>query len=145
MAHAAAPSAIAAPKEWDDPRIALTAHLFQQEITDRAYEVRATVVDQRLFAAAIHAPAGHEGPDWRRDSDAFTHTPLVLPGNIEDRVREMMRRLGLVFAALDFIVDTHGTHHLVDVNAGGQWAWIDSTREPITDAIADLLQKGHTP
>ncbi|GGZ56724.1 ATP-grasp ribosomal peptide maturase [Streptomyces inusitatus] len=131
-------------EQWREPRIALTAHLFQREITDRAYEVRVAVVAGRLFAAAIHAPAGHTGPDWRHDSDAFTHTVIDLPASIADAVREMMRRLGLVFAALDFIVDGQGAHYLVDVNAGGQWAWIEPTREPITHAIADLLQKGST-
>ncbi|MGW0731145.1 hypothetical protein [Streptomyces sp. NPDC002851] len=53
-----------------------------------------------------------------------------------------MSRLQLVFAALDFIVDTKGTYYLGDVHPGGQWAWIDLTREPITHALADLLEKG---
>ncbi|MCW5253923.1 RimK domain-containing protein [Streptomyces sp. SHP 1-2] len=129
-------------EQWDDPRIALTAHLFQREITDRVYEVRATVVGDRVLAAAIHAPAGHTRPDWRQDSDAFTHTAIRLPTPTEDGARVLTRRLGLVFAALDFLVDARGTHHLVDVNAGGQWAWIEPTRAPITHAIADVLQKG---
>ncbi|MFD9636917.1 hypothetical protein [Streptomyces violascens] len=53
----------------------------------------------------------------------------------------MMRRLGLVFAALDFVVDSTGVHYLIDVNPGGQWAWIDLTRDAIIHALADLLQE----
>ena len=39
------------------------------------------------------------------------------------------------------IVDTGGTHWLIDVNAGGQWAFVDCTRTAITHALADLLEK----
>ncbi|MFK0294836.1 MvdC/MvdD family ATP grasp protein [Streptomyces sp. NPDC090442] len=132
------------PEQWNDPRIALTAHLFQREIVNKAYEVRVTVVDGRLFPAAIHASAGAALLDWRQHSREHTYELATLPRHVQDGIRAMMRRLGLTFAALDFIVDTQGAHHLVDVNAGGQWAWIDVTREAITHAIADLLQKGHT-
>ncbi|MFI1205618.1 MvdC/MvdD family ATP grasp protein [Streptomyces sp. NPDC020883] len=131
------------PEQWHDPRIALTAHLFQREIVNKAYEVRVAVVDGQLFPAEIHATAG-AALDWRQNSREHTYRPATLPRHIEDGIRTMMRRLGLVFAALDFIVDTQGAHHLVDVNAGGQWAWIGATRQAITHAIADLLQKGHT-
>ncbi|MFE4665371.1 RimK domain-containing protein [Streptomyces sp. NPDC056716] len=128
--------------QWDDPRIALTAHLFQREITDKTHEIRVTVVDRHLFPVAIHPPAEGAPVDWRPDSRTFTHTPTTLPGYISDGIPELMCRLGLVYAALDFIVDFKGAHHLVDVNPGGQWAWIEPTREPITQAIADLLEKG---
>ncbi|WP_137991289.1 MvdC/MvdD family ATP grasp protein [Streptomyces vilmorinianum] len=132
------------PEQHADPRIALTAHLFQREITNKAYEIRVTVVDGELFPVTIHAPAGPGRLDWRRDSKNLTYAPATLPGYIRDGIREMMRRLGLVYAALDFIVDAHGAHWLVDVNPGGQWAWIDQTRDAITRALADLLEKGST-
>jgi ATP-grasp ribosomal peptide maturase len=131
-------------EQLNDPRIALTAHLFQREITDKAFEIRVTVVDGQLFPVAIHAPAGPARLDWRRDSASLTYTPASLPGYVQDGVREMLRRLGLVYASLDFIVDAKGAHYLVDVNPGGQWAWIDLTRDAITHAIADLLEKGST-
>lgn len=140
------------PEQWDDPRIALTAHLFQREITAKAYEIRVTVVDGQLFPVAItpaRSPAewpadGEPQVDWRQNSKEFNHTATALPGNVQDGIREMMDRLGLVFAALDFIVDQNGAHYLVDVNPGGQWAWIETTRDAISTAIADLLEKGHT-
>lgn len=127
-----------------DPRIALTAHLFQREITDKAFEIRVAVVDGQLFPVALHAPAGPARLDWRRDSASLSYNLVTLPGYIQDGIREMMRRLGLVYASLDFIVDSKGAHYLVDVNPGGQWAWIDLTRNAITHAIADLLEKGST-
>nr|WSZ96229.1 hypothetical protein OH820_11695 [Streptomyces sp. NBC_00857] len=131
-------------EQWNDPRIALTAHLFQREITDKAYEVRVTVVDGQLFPVAVHAPDGPARLDWRRDGDSLTYGPAELPAAVADGIRTLLDRLGLVFAALDLIVDSKGTHHLIDVNANGQWAWIDRTREPITHTLADLLEKGTT-
>ncbi|MEU8761946.1 MvdC/MvdD family ATP grasp protein [Streptomyces sp. NPDC048659] len=130
------------PEQYGDPRIALTAHLFQREITHKAYEIRVTVVDGQLFPVTVHAPAGPGRLDWRRDTRNLTYAPARLPGYLRDGIREMMRRLGLVYAALDFIVDRAGAHWLVDVNPGGQWAWIDLTRDALTQALADLLEKG---
>ncbi|MFD5435996.1 MvdC/MvdD family ATP grasp protein [Kitasatospora sp. NPDC127067] len=129
---------------WDDPRAALTAHLYQQEITDKAYEVRVTCVAGQLFPVRIDAPDGPGRLDWRTDSKNLTYTPERLPEPIRTGILDMLRRLGLVFAAVDLIVDRSGTHWLVDVNPGGQWAWIDVTRDAVTNAIADLLQKGTT-
>lgn len=131
-------------EQYAEPRIALTAHLFQREITDKAPEVRVTVVDGRLFPVSIHAPDGPARLDWRRDSASLTYMPAQLPAPVAEGVRALLRALGLVFAALDFIVDTAGRHYLIDVNPGGQWAWIDHTREAVTHALADLFEKGTT-
>ncbi|NML53352.1 hypothetical protein HHL19_06420 [Streptomyces sp. R302] len=131
------------PEQYADSRIALTAHLFQREITDKAYEVRVAVVDGQLFPVAVHAAAGPEQLDWRRDSAGHSYSAVTMPDPVREGVRVMMRRLGLVYAALDFIVDSRGTYFLIDVNPNGQWAWIDLTRDAITHALADLLEKGH--
>lgn len=130
------------PEQFGDPRIGLTAHLFQREITDKAFEVRVTAVAGQLFPVAVHAPEGPASLDWRRDSSILAYTPAELPSDVAHGIRAMLRGLGLVYAALDLIVDTTGTHYLIDVNPGGQWAWIDLTREAITHALADLLEKG---
>lgn len=130
------------PEDWPNPRISLTAHLFQQEIVDKAYEVRVTIVGDRIFPVQIHAPEGPGRLDWRRDSGNLRYEADELPPAVERGLVDMMERLGLVFAGVDLIVDTAGTHWLVDVNAGGQWAWIDLVRDDITHAIADLLEKG---
>ncbi|MFJ1590146.1 MvdC/MvdD family ATP grasp protein [Kitasatospora albolonga] len=129
------------PDQFSNPRIRLTAHLFQREITTKAYEIRVTAVAGQLFPVALHAPDGPARLDWRRDSSSLTHTPAELPASVAHGIRTVLRDLGLVYAALDLIVDTDGTHYLIDVNPGGQWAWIDLTREPITHALADFLEK----
>ncbi|GAA0482995.1 ATP-grasp ribosomal peptide maturase [Streptomyces stramineus] len=130
------------PEQWTDPRIALTAHLFQREITDKAYEIRVTVVNGQVFPVAIHAPSGPARLDWRHDSRSLHYSSALLPSDVQRGIETLMWRLDLSFAALDFIVDSNGTHYLVDVNPNGQWAWIDQTRDAITHALANLLEKG---
>ncbi|WP_436785770.1 MvdC/MvdD family ATP grasp protein [Yinghuangia sp. YIM S10712] len=131
------------PQDWPNLRIGLTTHLFQQEIVDKAYEVRVTIVGNRMFPVRIHAPEGPGRLDWRRDSGNLRYEADELPASIERGLNDMMRSLGLVFAGIDLIVDSTGTHWLIDVNTGGQWAWIDLVRDDITAAIADLLEKGN--
>ncbi|WP_216355944.1 MvdC/MvdD family ATP grasp protein [Streptomyces sp. MP131-18] len=130
------------PHRWNDPRISLTAHLFQREITDKAYEIRVAAVDGRLFPVVIRAPEGPGRLDWRRDIDNLNYTSTTLPTAVEEGIHTLLHSLGLVFATLDIIVDTQNVHYLVDVNANGQWGWIDQTHEPIIHALADLLEKG---
>ncbi|WP_370152277.1 MvdC/MvdD family ATP grasp protein [Streptacidiphilus sp. EB129] len=129
------------PEQWDDPRIALTAHLFQREISDKVFEVRVTCVAGELFAARIDASEGPGRLDWRTDSANLRYTEIELPLTLRAGILDMLYRLGLVYAAIDLIVDTAGTYWLIDVNAGGQWAFIDCTRTAITQALADLLEK----
>ncbi len=53
-----------------------------------------------------------------------------------------MEHLGLVFAALDFVVGSDGTWWAVDVNSSGQWAWLElQAGVPISAALADLLKE----
>jgi hypothetical protein len=100
--------------QWSNPRIGLTTHLFQREITDKAYEVRVTVVADQMFPVRIDAPEGPGRLDWRRDSPHLAYSPAELPDQVQGGIRDMMDRLGLVFAAIDLIVDQQGTHWLID-------------------------------
>ncbi|MEU1819689.1 MvdC/MvdD family ATP grasp protein [Streptomyces roseifaciens] len=78
------------PEQWTDPRIGLTAHLFQREITDKAYEVRVTVVNGQTFPVAIHAPAGPVRLDWRRDSHSLHYSTALLPPEVQRGIEAMM-------------------------------------------------------
>ncbi|TDC77502.1 MvdC/MvdD family ATP grasp protein [Streptomyces hainanensis] len=125
----------------DDDRIALTAHLFQQRIVDKEFEIRVTVVGDRVFPVEVHAPEGAGRVDWRRDTPNLTYRSTVLPSPMSERILMLTRRFALKFAALDFIVDSRGTHYLVDVNPNGQWSWIPEFRQRVPQALADLLEQ----
>lgn len=62
---------------------------------------------------------------------------MNLPSNVESSLLAMTERLGLAFAAADFVVTADDRHYLVDLNPSGQWGWIqEATGLPIAAAIA---------
>ena len=119
--------------------IAGSMHLLQRRIT-AAYAARLTVVDGRIFAAAIHAHSDAARMDWRSDYDALTYEAVDPPVDVAEGVRIMMNRLSLRFGALDFLVTEQGEWYFLEVNPNGQWAWIEQeTGLRISSAIADAL------
>ncbi|MFD8477994.1 hypothetical protein [Kitasatospora sp. NPDC059673] len=63
-----------------------------------------------------------------------------MPEVVADGVRSLMAVFGLRYAALDFLVDNDGTWYLVDLNPNGQFGFVPDLREPITTALANLLE-----
>jgi ATP-grasp ribosomal peptide maturase len=122
-----------------DSRISLTASQFQQRIP-KVRDVRATVVGRRVFAANIVADTDGGLLDWRSDYAALRYEQVSLPPRVESSLLTMTERLGLVFAAADFVVTADDRHYLVDLNPSGQWGWIqEATGLPIAAAIAAQL------
>ncbi|MET8183341.1 ATP-grasp ribosomal peptide maturase [Streptomyces sp. NPDC005336] len=129
------------PSDLDDLRgISTTAHLFQSWVS-KEYEVRLTVVGERMFAAAIHAGSEAAHEDWRSDYGSLTYTTTTVPEQVVAGMRRLMERLQLRYGAADFIVDPQGQWTFLEVNPCGQWDWIQgATGLPIAKAIADELQ-----
>ncbi len=127
------------PEDIDDS-VALTAHQFQEWVP-KVFEVRLTVVGTQMFAARIRAGSEASRIDFRSDYDSLAYGPCAVPERVRDGVRKLMSEFGLRYSALDFLVNKHGHWYLVDVNPNGQWAFVPFLREPITQAIADLLER----
>ncbi|MEV8395290.1 MULTISPECIES: ATP-grasp ribosomal peptide maturase [unclassified Streptomyces] len=120
--------------------LGVTAHLFQAW-ADKAYEVRLTVVGNRMFATEIHAgsEAGYE--DWRTDYASLAYFAADTPPHIASGVRRLLDRLALRYAALDFVVSPNNEWTFLEANPCGQWDWIaHEAGHPIAEAIADELQ-----
>jgi ATP-grasp ribosomal peptide maturase len=132
------PTTAVATSDMADLRVALTAHQFQQRVP-KVRDVRATVVGRQVFAASILSPDA--GPiDWRTNYAALRYEPVSLPPQVEAALLALLDRLGLVFAAADFVVTADGGHHFVDLNPSGQWGWIqEATGLPIAAALAAHL------
>ncbi|MGH3687483.1 MAG: ATP-grasp ribosomal peptide maturase [Pseudonocardiaceae bacterium] len=123
--------------------VEVTAHLFQEWIGDKAYEVRVTAVGDVLFAAAIHAASDAARIDWRSDFNALTYTQVDLPPQVNAGIRRYLAAMGLRYGAFDFVVTSNDDYIFLECNPGGQYGWIEAnTTLPITDALADLLEKG---
>ncbi len=128
------------PEQAGGPSVAHTMHLFQQWVP-KDYEVRLTVVDDQFFAARIDARTAAAKVDWRADYHALDYTVIDTPKFIRTRVTELLRRLGLRFGAMDFVVAPDGEWWFLECNPNGQWAWIETeTAMPIAAALADALE-----
>jgi glutathione synthase/RimK-type ligase-like ATP-grasp enzyme len=120
--------------------VAHTMHLFQERIHPKAFEVRLTVVGENMFPLRIDARTEAGRTDWRADHDELDYSITDVPAYVRQGVRAMMRHLGLIYAAIDFIVDDQEQWVFAgDVNPNGQWAWGHPLRDAITDALADEL------
>jgi ATP-grasp ribosomal peptide maturase len=123
----------------DGEGVSSTAHMFQERI-DHQYAVRLTVVDERMFAAAIHAHSEASVLDWRSDYDSLTYRVVEVPYDVRRSVKDLMLRLGLRFGAFDFLVTPDDKWVFLEINPNGQWAWIEQkTGMPIASAVADAL------
>jgi glutathione synthase/RimK-type ligase-like ATP-grasp enzyme len=108
----------------------------------KAYELRVTVVGERVFTASIDSQASRmTAVDWRHLEDPKTrYSAYDLPREVADRCVRLVAGLGLSFAALDFIVTPDGRYVFLELNVNGQWAFVEMlTGLPISDAIADWL------
>jgi glutathione synthase/RimK-type ligase-like ATP-grasp enzyme len=119
--------------------VSVTPCLFQRYIP-KEYEIRATVVGGRVFAARVNSQQSATGAvDWRLD-ESLAWEPYTLPAEIEQGVLDVVRDLGLLFGAVDLIRRTDGEYVFLEVNPSGQWAWFqDEITHVIRDAIVDLL------
>lgn len=128
----------------DIETIRLAPSILQEAIAKR-FDVRVTVVGDKVFSAKIEAQSLPPGiPDWRFASmDQLKHSHYTLPKSVENACVELVQQLGLEFGAIDLAVDKEGNHVFFEINPNGQWAWLETELGfPISAAIVDHLSAG---
>ncbi|HTG32945.1 MAG TPA: hypothetical protein VLB76_08425 [Thermoanaerobaculia bacterium] len=125
----------------DIDSVRLAPSIFQEYIY-KQFDLRVTVVGERVFSAKIEAALPPNKPDWRACSiENLHHTPYLLPTSIERACIELVHLLGLDFGALDFVVDRNGNFYFLEINPNGQWAWLETILGlPISSALVDRLE-----
>lgn len=111
--------------------------VFQEQI-DKDLDIRVIVIGDELFGACVD-PKGQL--DWRQDGLALhTHwTGWEVPETVAGPLRQLMRRLGLQFGAVDFMLAGERCLFL-EVNAVGEWLWLEQQAGlPLAKALAHLL------
>lgn len=116
----------------------LTPCIFQRNI-QKEYEIRATVVGEKVFAAAVYSQVDDDTKvDWRRKRLEFVETQM--PSEIQDLCVRLLKELDLGFGAIDLIKTPSGEYVFLEINPNGQWAWIENqTGQKISDAIIEYL------
>ena len=116
-----------------------------QRYTNKAYELRVSVIGDRVFAARIDSQiaGGETAIDWRKYNIPKTpHSPITLPTEINNKLLEFHDRTNLIYSSFDLIYTPDGEYVFLETNPYGQWLWIeDLTGLPISQSISDFLCK----
>jgi glutathione synthase/RimK-type ligase-like ATP-grasp enzyme len=113
-----------------------------QEYIEAAVDLRVTIVGEEIFAAAIHSQDSTYKVDFRMDMPNAMVEAEKLPDDIDKMLRKLMRRLGLVYGAIDMRRTADGRYVFLEINPAGQWLFIEErTKQPITSAVAGKLRE----
>ena len=112
--------------------------IFQEEI-EKIADIRVNIIDEQVFAMSIRSKRDEAPIDWRVDADTEC-VPHDLPQNVTNALLNLMRRLGLRFAACDLGLMPDGQYVFFEANPGGQWLFAEiMADQPISMALARAL------
>jgi len=102
-------------------------------------DLRVTVIGNRVWCTEIRGQGEPIDGDWRltqkQDLEYPTHNP---PPIVIERCRALVKRLGLVFGAIDLaLVDD--CYWFIEINPTGEWGWLEGPDRTIAAAIAEEL------
>lgn len=124
-----------------------TPSIFQEYI-DKLYELRITVVGNKIFPVKIYSQDDKStSVDWRSrpklNDFSVDMEQCKLPGEINVKIFSLMKMLGLRYGCIDMIVTPSGKYIFLEINPSGQWYFIQlNTGAKIANAIADMLIMG---
>ena len=113
-----------------------------QALIPKRFDVRVTIVGNRLFAASIDSQSDPAAiVDWRHTTNPhLPHRRIELPQKVSALLLKLMDSLALTFGAIDLIQTIDGEFVFLEVNPNGQWLWIDDILDlGISDAVTDWL------
>lgn len=114
-----------------------------QPLIPKERELRAIFVGDKTFVGSIRAnKSDHGAIDWRRltTTDGVEWVEEELPEEVVQQTQRLMRNMGLLYGAVDFIVDTDGRYIFLELNQAGEWGWLQRDLGlNIAEAIAETL------
>jgi glutathione synthase/RimK-type ligase-like ATP-grasp enzyme len=126
-----------------DPVLQLCPGIYQQYVKQK-FEVRVTVFGQTVIALKLRSAGStrktidcREGHMTGLDSEEH-----ALPMQIEQKLRDFMRRYDLRFGCFDLIMSDDGDYYFLEVNEAGQFLWIEELQPsiPMLDAFCGFLE-----
>jgi glutathione synthase/RimK-type ligase-like ATP-grasp enzyme len=107
-----------------------------QEFVRSKRDVRVTVVGNTCFPAET---AEEIDGDWRIHKDRTRFVKVDLPIRISDLCIALVRRLGLVYGAID-LARVGEEYWFFEINPTGEWGWVDDIfNGGITEALVEHL------
>jgi len=130
-------------EQIDDVRL---APVIFQEYIPAEVDLRITVVGDRVFPAAIYSQDTAYKVDFRMGMDDARIAATELPDDIVANLKNLLRRLNLVYGAVDMRRTPTGEHVFLEVNTAGQWLFVEqATGQPIAEAVAGALASASLP
>jgi hypothetical protein len=119
------------------PGLDTTPSLVQARV-HKKLDVRATVIDDKVFAAAM--PVGADAPvDFRRATEIHA-MPFDLSQDAAQSLVALVAGLNLRFASCDLVVDLDDQIYFLEANVSGNWLWTELEADlPISKCIAEAL------
>lgn len=125
--------------EVDPAMLAVTAHCLQEQVTDKLFEARVTMIGDDPYGVAIHADSAAAALDWRRDYAQLRYERFDPDAELLAGMRRYLRAMNLRYGCFD-LVATPGGVQVYEVNPAGQYLWLEhATGLPISAAIAAHL------
>jgi len=136
-----------------DPDRVRACPLLVQEYVEKASDVRAFVIGSQVIGCEILSQVNPETTvDWRHyptrvvdgvrevDPDRWFCRPVSLPPRVVEQCREVVKRLGLQYSAIDLVATAPGEHVFLEANYGGGYRWMEKIIDlGVSDALAGLL------
>jgi glutathione synthase/RimK-type ligase-like ATP-grasp enzyme len=115
-----------------------------QELVEKDYELRVTIMGRRIFAAKILSQQTENGKvDWRRSYEELRVEPVELPERVAALCYSLMQELNIVFGCFDLIKTPNGRYVFLEVNQQGQFLFVEQyTGLPLLDAFCEFLAQG---
>lgn len=112
-----------------------------QEYVEKAFELRVTVIGNKVYAVKIDSQLHEETKvDWRLYTELNPHSIFELPPKIESFCISFLQDQQLLFGAMDFIVTPKGEYYFLENNPFGQYLWLEiETGIPLTEELGNLL------
>ena len=129
----------------DDHIIQSTPGIYQEKISVK-YELRVVAFGSFFLPIRIIKNPDHQDVvDWRTIPKETISTEIVaIPKNLESKLFELMKRLGIVFGSFDILVDDQDEYYFLEVNHQGQFLWPElcNPELPLLDYFIDFLSDG---
>ena len=113
-----------------------------QRRLDIKSEIRVTVVGERVFAVRLDSESiSNQYDDIHRcPSTKGRISEIKMVDSIIESCIKVVKSLGLRYGAIDLIEDKNDRLTFLEVNATGDWYWVESkVKLPITKAMVDLI------
>jgi len=125
-----------------NPVLQSTPGIFQSKIP-KAFELRLTYMGGHIISVKLDSQKHPKGLlDWRYvPTHELSIEEFNLPENVAVLCRQFMKKSGLEFGCLDFIVTPDDEYYFLEVNEQGQFLWLEQINPKIKmlDTFARFL------